>query len=202
MPTEPAYPLHPNGKGEASMARSVIAALGAPAESVPPVPARHRRVGGRRDAQCWRATRAVGRGRRPGAARAHAPRARRRVRVAPAKRTRLARIWCTRGGAGRVAAVFSGRSRPRARRDGADDGAVAKAFRRAYPAPPALGGPVPRLAAQRPAHLGAPRAGSLRRGHGEAPVPADRAAGPRPPARARLSQLFQATGTGPSPAPA
>src|SRR3954454_18241158 len=27
VPTEPAYPLHPNGKGEASMARSVIAAV-------------------------------------------------------------------------------------------------------------------------------------------------------------------------------
>lgn len=34
VPTEPAYPLHPNGKGEASMARSALAVLGKPA----PVP--------------------------------------------------------------------------------------------------------------------------------------------------------------------
>lgn len=34
VPTEPAYPLHPNGKGEASMARSAMAVLGKPA----PVP--------------------------------------------------------------------------------------------------------------------------------------------------------------------
>lgn len=34
VPTEPAYPLHPNGKGEASMARSALAVLGKP----PPVP--------------------------------------------------------------------------------------------------------------------------------------------------------------------
>jgi hypothetical protein len=30
VPTEPAYPLHPNGKGEASMARSTIAQLSRP----------------------------------------------------------------------------------------------------------------------------------------------------------------------------
>jgi hypothetical protein len=41
VPTEPAYPLHPNAKGEASMARSALAVLGKPA----PIPVlRHLRV--------------------------------------------------------------------------------------------------------------------------------------------------------------
>ena len=39
VPTEPAYPLHPNGKGEASMARSAIAQLNKPR------PGRHDRAG-------------------------------------------------------------------------------------------------------------------------------------------------------------
>ena len=39
VPTEPAFPLHPNGKGEASMARSAIALLSKPpASSNPPGP--------------------------------------------------------------------------------------------------------------------------------------------------------------------
>jgi len=40
-PTEPAYPLHPNGKGEASMARSVIRVLSGP-RSVHSAPALRR----------------------------------------------------------------------------------------------------------------------------------------------------------------
>jgi len=36
IPTEPAYPLHPNGKGEASMARSALRVLSQPAPSTAP----------------------------------------------------------------------------------------------------------------------------------------------------------------------
>jgi hypothetical protein len=56
----------------------------------------------------------------------------RRVRVRPARRTRLAQIWCTKGGSGRVAAVFSKRSRA-GRVELALSTAPSRAFRRAYP---------------------------------------------------------------------
>jgi hypothetical protein len=106
VPTEPAYPLHPNGKGEASMARSALAVLSRPRRGGP------------------------GRGNGPGATRCLARRSaigvanigrirlgyRRamlldRVRVRPVRRTARAFAYCTRRGSGRVAAVFSSRSR-------------------------------------------------------------------------------------------
>jgi lysophospholipase L1-like esterase len=112
VPTEPAYPLHPNGKGEASMARSAIAVLSRPRQGTiaappnsPPSPltgstaclGRRARIGARgvRRIQLG-ATRAA---------------LRRRVEVSPARRTKTAFLYCVRGGAGRVAAVFSSRRR-------------------------------------------------------------------------------------------
>ena len=78
VPTEPAYPLHPNAKGEASMARSAIAQLGGdPGCRRPPGGAGGQEIEGRPGAQCLAAHPRVGRrARRPGAARAHAARAR------------------------------------------------------------------------------------------------------------------------------
>jgi hypothetical protein len=52
--------------------------------------------------------------------------------MAPASRTRLAQIWCTRGGTGRVAAVFSKRSRA-ARVEMVLTTASSRAFHRSYP---------------------------------------------------------------------
>jgi lysophospholipase L1-like esterase len=134
VPTDPAYPLHPNAKGEASMARSTLAALGQPrrlaAGGAPTPPTSPKR---RAAARCLSrhpavGSRAVGRVRLGVTRRALA----RRVRVRPARRTRLAHIWCTRGGTGRVAAVFSGRSRS-ARVELILSTAPSRAFRRAYP---------------------------------------------------------------------
>jgi len=103
VPTEPAFPLHPNGKGEESMARSAIALLSRPRPTRPAQPgsakclARRSPIGSRN----------IGRIRlgytRPGILR--------RVRVAPVGRTRLTHRYCIKGRAGRVTAVFSGRSR-------------------------------------------------------------------------------------------
>jgi lysophospholipase L1-like esterase len=134
VPTEPAYPLHPNGKGEASMARSTLAALGQSgrlASGGAPTSTTSPKGGGR--ARCLSRHPAVG-SRSVGRVRLGATRRglARRVRVAPARRTRLAQIWCTRGGAGRVAAVFSGRSRG-ARVELILSTARSRAFRRAYP---------------------------------------------------------------------
>jgi lysophospholipase L1-like esterase len=103
VPTEPAYPLHPNAKGEASMGRSAIAVLsqpkqtggpttgGGPAGGSPVCLARRSRVSGR----------GVGRI-QLGATRA----ALKRIRVAPTQRTRGRTRWCTKGG-GQLTAVFS-----------------------------------------------------------------------------------------------
>jgi lysophospholipase L1-like esterase len=131
VPTEPAYPLHPNAKGEASMARSAIARLGGNPATVPSGGG-GQEVEGRSGAQCLAAhprvgRRAVGRVRLGLTRRALA----RRVRVAPARRSRLAWIWCTKGGTGRVAAVFSKRS-SRARVEMILTTAPAKAFRQRY----------------------------------------------------------------------
>jgi lysophospholipase L1-like esterase len=108
VPTEPAYPLHPNGKGEASMARSAIAALSRP-----------RRQGGGGDggpvpgaARCLARRSAIGQaniGRiRLGYTRTTLVR---RVNVAPVGRTRHRIRYCTKDRSGRVTAVFSSRSR-------------------------------------------------------------------------------------------
>ena len=131
VPTEPAYPLHPNAKGEASMARSAIAQLGGNPAVVPTGNAGGR-IEGRRGAQCLAGhprvgPRGVGRVRLGLTRRALA----RRVKVAPARRSRLAWIWCTKGGTGRVAAVFS-KGSSRARIEMILTTARAKAFRQRY----------------------------------------------------------------------
>ena len=133
VPTEPAYPLHPNAKGEASMARSVMKALGQPVSSIPAAPPTSPAGGGRRSAVCLSRSpavrsRSVARVRLGATRRALA----RRVRVRPARRTRMAQVWCTKGGTGRVAAVFSKRSRA-GRVELALSTAPSRAFRRAYP---------------------------------------------------------------------
>ena len=138
VPTEPAYPLHPNAKGEASMARSAIAQLGGN-PAVVPTGGSGQEVEGRRGAQCLAARPRVGR-RNVGRVRLGLTRRAlsRRVNVAPARRSRLAWIWCTRGGTGRVAAVFSKRS-SRARAEMILTTAPARAFRQRYPRRRSLG---------------------------------------------------------------
>jgi hypothetical protein len=111
VPTEPAYPLHPNAKGEASMARSAIAVLSQPRRGGTGTgggPVGGGPTGGSRLCLARRARmsrRGVGRV-RVGATRA----ALRRIRVRPTKRTRAVSRWCTAGG-GQVTAVFSSRKR-------------------------------------------------------------------------------------------
>ena len=107
VPTEPAYPLHPNGKGEASMARSALAVLSRPRRGGP-----GRGNGPSGAGRCLARRSAIGAAnigrirlgygaRCCSAACGSGPRAARR-RVFG---------YCTRGGAGQVAAVFSSRSR-------------------------------------------------------------------------------------------
>ena len=131
VPTEPAYPMHPNAQGEASMARSVLKALGQSPAAIPiPAPSPTTTGGG---AHCLSAHPRVGR-RSIGRVRLGATRRglARRVRIAPASRKRLAQIWCTRRGTGRVAAVFSKRSRA-ARVEMVLTTASSRAFHRSYP---------------------------------------------------------------------
>jgi len=133
VPTEPAYPLHPNAKGEASMARSAIAQLGGDPSSVG-TGAGPGDVEGRRGSQCLAAhpaVRAVSVGRvRLGLTRRALAK---RVRVRPARRSRLAWIYCTKRGTGRVAAVFSKRS-GKGRVEMVLSTAPSRAFRGRYPA--------------------------------------------------------------------
>jgi lysophospholipase L1-like esterase len=107
VPTEPAYPLHPNAKGEASMARSALAVLSQPSQQAGPGTGGGP-VGG--SAVCLaRRSRVSGRGIgriRLGAKRA----ALSRIRVAPTQRSRARVRWCTNGG-GQVTAVLSSRKR-------------------------------------------------------------------------------------------
>ncbi len=126
VPTEPAYPLHPNGKGEASMARSTIAQLNKPWSG--PATTQGGTAGrclARRPAI---GSRGVGRIRLGYTRGALA----RRVAVAPVRRTRDAYRYCTKRRSGSVAAVFSRRSRS-GRVELILSTARAPAFRRAYP---------------------------------------------------------------------
>lgn len=126
VPTEPAYPLHPNGKGEASMARSAITQLSKPRSGASNPPqggpvsclARRPAIG----------SRGVGRIRLGLTRRALA----RRLAPAPVRRTRFAQRYCTKGGSGSVTAVFSKRSSA-GRAELILSTAPAAAFRRAYP---------------------------------------------------------------------
>ena len=122
VPTEPAYPLHPNAKGEASMARSTIAQLKKPrpAGTAPPGVS----------TPCLAHRPAVGE-RRIGRIRLGATRrALGRLAVAPVRRTRAAYSYCTKRGPGRVTAVFSKRGRVEL----ILSTAPSTAFQRAYPA--------------------------------------------------------------------
>jgi lysophospholipase L1-like esterase len=131
VPTEPAYPMHPNAQGEASMARSVLKSLGQSPAAIPIPGGGPTTTGG--GARCLSAHPRVGR-RSIGRVRLGATRRglAGRVRMAPASRTRLAQIWCTRRGTGRVAAVFSKRSRA-ARVEMVLTTASSRAFHRSYP---------------------------------------------------------------------
>jgi lysophospholipase L1-like esterase len=107
VPTEPAYPLHPNAKGEASMARSALAVLSQPRQQPGPGTGGGP-VGGSPVCLARRARvsrRGIGRI-RLGAKRA----ALGRIRVAPTQRSRARVRWCTNGG-GQVTAVLSSRRR-------------------------------------------------------------------------------------------
>jgi lysophospholipase L1-like esterase len=112
VPTEPAYPMHPNGKGEASMARSAIAVLSRPRSGSggtggsgtgAPV------VGGSR---CLGSRARVGRrGIRRIVLGSTRRQLLRRVAVPPAQRKRRAFRYCVTGSTAQLTAVFSGRSR-------------------------------------------------------------------------------------------
>jgi lysophospholipase L1-like esterase len=103
VPTEPAYPLHPNGKGEASMARSTIAQLKKPRPAGTGSPAGSSRCLARRPAIGGRG---IGRIRLGQTRRALG-----RLAVTPVRRTRAAYAFCTKRNSGRVSAVFSKRGR-------------------------------------------------------------------------------------------
>ena len=124
VPTEPAYPLHPNGKGEASMARSAIALLsrprdgsggGGPASGSSRCLARRPAIG----------SRGVGRIKLGYTRRGLT----RRVAVVPTRRTRSVYSYCTKRGSGRVTALFSKSGRVEL----VVSTAPVAAFRRAYP---------------------------------------------------------------------
>src|SRR5688572_19609983 len=104
VPTEPAYPLHPNAKGEASMARSAIAVLSRPRQ--PSGPRAGQPAG---DTRICLARRAPLSGRGLGRVRLRATRAAlARLPVVPTRRTRALSRWCVKGG-GQVTAVFPSR---------------------------------------------------------------------------------------------
>ena len=154
VPTEPAYPMHPNAKGETSMARSAIAVLSRPRPgsltappSAQPTPLTPRR----RSGACLRRRAKVGSAGllrvRLGATRAGL---RRRVAVPPAVRKPTAFLYCVKGGAGRVAAAFPSRRRragvglvlttaPRHRAGGVHTGSTRAALLRAFPKRQSLG---------------------------------------------------------------
>jgi lysophospholipase L1-like esterase len=126
VPTEPAYPLHPNGKGEASMARSAIAQLSEPRPGASNPP----QAG---PASCLARRPAIG-SRGVGRIRLGLTRGAlaRRVAPPPVRRTRYAQRYCTKGGSGSVTGVFSKRSRT-GHVELILSTAPAAAFRRAYP---------------------------------------------------------------------
>ena len=139
VPTEPAYPLHPNGKGEASMARSAIAQLNKPQPGGAQPGGGTTTPQGGGSAGCLArrpaiGSRGVGRirlGQTRAGARAPADRA-------DAPRTRAAYRYCTKRGSGSVTAVFSNRSRG-GRVELILSTAPAAAFQRAYPTRRRLG---------------------------------------------------------------
>jgi lysophospholipase L1-like esterase len=148
VPTEPAYPLHPNGKGEASMGRSAIAVLSRPRGETGGTggPGGAGGTGGSGGngpgagaRRCLARRPTVGR-RGIGPIKLGSSRARlvRRVSVRPARRTRDTFTYCAKGGAGVVVAVFSKRGR-RGRVEFVLSTAPSAAFTRDYPARRRLG---------------------------------------------------------------
>ena len=126
VPTEPAYPLHPNGKGEASMGRSAIAALSrSPGSGTTG-------GGGGSAGSCLARRPEVAAGRVGRVRLGYTRRALARLAVAPAKKVRRAYLYCTKRRSGRVAAVFSKRSRA-GRVELVLSTAPSAAFRREYP---------------------------------------------------------------------
>jgi lysophospholipase L1-like esterase len=154
VPTEPAYPMHPNAQGEASMARSAIAVLSRPRPgtlAAPPSAQLAPLSPRAQQSACLRRRAKVGAAGllrvRLGATRAAL---RRRVAVPPARRKRTAFLYCVRGGAGRVAAVFPSRRRrarvglvlttaPGHRTRGVHTGSTRAALLRAFPNRQSLG---------------------------------------------------------------
>jgi hypothetical protein len=153
VPTEPAYPMHPNAQGEASMARSAIAVLSRPRAgtlAAPPA-AQPRPLTTTRSSACLRRRARIGDAGllriRLGATRAAL---RRRVAVPPTRRKRTAFLYCVRGGGARVAAVFPSRRRragaglvlttaPGHRTRGVHTGSTRAALLRAFPNRQSLG---------------------------------------------------------------
>jgi len=143
VPTEPAYPLHPNGKGEASMGRSAIAVLSRPrGESGGPGAGPGTGPGGGPAAGARRCL-----ARRPAVGRRAIGRVRlgltrrglaRRVSAPTVRRKRHTFTYCAKDGAGLVVAVFSKRGAT-GRVEFILSTAPARAFTRAYPARVRLG---------------------------------------------------------------
>jgi lysophospholipase L1-like esterase len=153
VPTEPAYPMHPNAQGEASMARSAIAVLSRPRAGTLAAPqaAQPRPLTTTRSSACLRRRARIGDAGllriRLGATRAAL---RRRVAVPPIRRKRTAFLYCVRGGGARVAAVFPSRRRragaglvlttaPGHRTRGVHTGSTRAALLRAFPNRQSLG---------------------------------------------------------------
>ena len=154
VPTEPAYPMHPNAKGEASMARSAIAVLSRPRAgtlAAPPGTQTTPLVPRTRSSACLARRARVGAAGllriRLGATRAAL---RRRVAVPPTRLKRTAFLYCVKGSGARVAAVFPNRKRrsraglvlttaPGHRTRGVHTGSTRAALLRAFPKRQSLG---------------------------------------------------------------
>ena len=152
VPTEPAYPLHPNAKGEASMARSAIAQLKKP------------RPGGRPRRVDRRAASPTGRrsaGEESDASGSATRAALAGLAVAPVRRTRAAYSYCTKRGSApgerRVLEARARGARPQHRPFRRVPALVSKAAARRVRSLPGLA--TRRAAARRPRRPGALRGG-------------------------------------------
>lgn len=154
VPTEPAYPMHPNAKGEESMAKSTIDVLSRPRPgtlAAPPATQTTPLTSQTRSSACLARRARVGDAGllrvRLGATRAAL---RRRVAVPPTRRKKMAFLYCVKGGGARVAAVFPNRKRrsraglvlttaPGHRTRGVHTGSTRAALLRAFPKRQSLG---------------------------------------------------------------
>jgi lysophospholipase L1-like esterase len=131
IPTEPAYPLHPNAKGEASMARSAIAVLSKSAGTGSAGGGGGGGTGARQGCLARHPQVAATRIGRVGLGYTRRGLSK-RIAVAPARKTSRMWVYCTKRRSGGVAAVFSKRSRA-GRVELVLSTAPSDAFRRAYP---------------------------------------------------------------------